>query len=176
LQNYLLSYPFFYQTTLNQTTMQTEQSVEDLIVLDNEYARASGGKRLLNFIIDIAFFYVLVILFGVLLAIIAPSSLEWFNDDSPGFSLLDRLISLCIYAVYMSVVEAVFNGKSLGKLITRTRAVNLGGSRITTSTAFARGFSRAVPFCAFSALSSPCDPWQDRWTNTMVIDEKSQGF
>ena len=156
--------------------MQTEQPVEDLLFLDNDYARASGGKRFLNYIIDVVFFYIVMILIAALLILIAPSSMEWLTDDGTGFSLLDRLITLAIYAIYMSVMETVFKGKSLGKLITRTRAVNLDGSSITAGTAFSRGFSRAVPFCAFSALSTPCEPWQDRWTNTMVIDEKRSTF
>jgi uncharacterized RDD family membrane protein YckC len=72
----------------------------------------------------------------------------------------------------MSIVEAIFKGRSIGKFITRTKAVNLDGSQLTTTAAFARGFSRAVPFCVFSALGNPCNPWQDRWTNTMVVDKQ----
>ncbi|HEX9513187.1 MAG TPA: hypothetical protein VF939_22005 [Puia sp.] len=29
-----------------------------------------------------------------------------------------------------------------------------------------------VPFEVFSALGSPCHPWHDRWTDTLVIDER----
>ena len=72
----------------------------------------------------------------------------------------------------MSIVETLLKGKSIGKFITGTRAVNFDGSRISSGTAFTRGFSRAVPFCAFSAFGTPCNPWQDRWSDTMVIDEK----
>jgi uncharacterized RDD family membrane protein YckC len=82
------------------------------------------------------------------------------------------LISLIFYALYMGLVEGVFKGKSLGKLITGTKAVNMDGSKISFATAFARGCSRAVPFCVFSAFGTPCYPWQDKWTNTLVIDEK----
>jgi uncharacterized RDD family membrane protein YckC len=66
----------------------------------------------------------------------------------------------------------VFRGKSIGKLITGTKAVNEDGSDISFGKAFARGFSRAVPFDAFSALGDPSYPWHDKWTNTYVIDEK----
>jgi hypothetical protein len=31
---------------------------------------------------------------------------------------------------------------------------------------------RLVPFEQFSALGSPSYPWHDRWTKTIVIDEK----
>jgi len=30
----------------------------------------------------------------------------------------------------------------------------------------------AIPFNPLSALGSPCSPWHDRWSQTMVIEEK----
>ena len=152
--------------------MQIEQSPEDESIFEDFYERASTGKRLANYLIDLVLFYVLLFLLGIVLALVSPSFTDFVTNDRPGFGLLDRLITLLLYAVYMSIVEAVFHGKSLGKLITRTKAVNPDGSQISTAKAFERGFSRAVPFCAFSAFGDPCDPWQDRWTNTMVINEK----
>jgi len=151
--------------------MQSQETSSDLLNnFDNHIVRAESGKRLLNYIIDLAFFYMLAIGVGIFIAIASPSSVESLTDDSNPIG--DRLLGLVLYGVYMSIVEAFFKGKSLGKLITRTRAVNMDGSRITVGTAIARGFSRAVPFCAFSALASPCNPWQDKWTDTLVIDER----
>lgn len=149
-----------------------EQTVEnsDLLFPEDRYFRAEAGKRLANFLIDLVVFYLLFFLLGIFLAIVAPSWVENI-DDSSGFGLIDRLISLVIYALYMGLVEGITKGKSLGKLITGTRAVKLDGSPIGWGEAFGRGFSRAVPFCAFSALGSPPNPWQDSWTSTMVIDE-----
>ncbi len=72
----------------------------------------------------------------------------------------------------MFVIEAAFKGKSLGKLITGTRAVNEDGTNVTVKAAFFRGLSRAVPFNAFSALGNPTYPWHDKWTKTYVIDER----
>jgi uncharacterized RDD family membrane protein YckC len=155
--------------------MQTEQTLDDFLSVENDYVRASTGQRFANYLIDLVLFYVLLFLIGIFWAFSSPESVEAIAaDDSAGFNLLDRLLSLVLYALYMSAVEAIFKGKSLGKLITGTRAVNLDGTRISVSTAFARGFSRAVPFCAFSAFGNPCDPWQDRWTNTMVVIDKKQ--
>jgi len=138
---------------------------------EDHIVRAEAGKRLANYIIDLIVFYVLIYGLGILLAIFAPTSLA-FLDDSPGLGLADRLLTLLLYATYMSLVETIFKGKSLGKLITGTRAVNLDGSRISSKTAFLRGLSRAVPFCVLSAFGNPCNPWQDRWTDTLVMDEK----
>lgn len=158
--------------------MQTTPQEQDLLTLETpvsvEYARADTGKRFINYIIDVIVFYLLFLGVGILMAIVSPETIDSLlaEEQSAGAALGDRILSILFYAVYMSLVEAIFKGKSLGKLITGTRAVNLDGSRISAGTAFARGFSRAVPFCAFSALGSPCNPWQDKWTNTIVVEEK----
>jgi uncharacterized RDD family membrane protein YckC len=153
--------------------MQIDQLPEEQSIFEEFYERSSTGKRLANYFIDLVFFYVLLFLLGFLLALLSPTFRGLLISEGSDFGLLDRFITLLLYAVYMSVVEALFHGKSLGKLITKTKAVNLDGTQISTSTAFERGFSRAVPFCIFSALGSPCDPWQDRWTKTMVVNEKN---
>ena len=153
--------------------MHTEQTAtSDLLEIEPQLLRASTGQRFVNYLVDVIVFYLLFIVLGVIIALVSPSAIESLSEESGGFGLLERLLSLIFYALYMGLVEGIFKGKSLGKLISGTRAVNLDGSRITFSKAFARGFSRAVPFCVFSAFGTPCDPWQDKWTDTMVIDEK----
>jgi uncharacterized RDD family membrane protein YckC len=153
--------------------MQPDQLSNDLLADQEFYVRSSMGKRFGNYIIDMLIFYLLIIVIGIVIALVSPNLLEFLDDDSVGFKLLDRIVTLILYAFYMSIVEIIFEGRSIGKCITGTRAINVDGSRISASTAFARGFSRAVPFCVFSAFGTPCEPWQDRWTGTMVIDEKS---
>jgi uncharacterized RDD family membrane protein YckC len=92
------------------------------------------------------------------------------------FNLIDRIVSLFLFAIYMGTIEAITKGRSIGKYITGTKAVNNDGSLISISTAFKRGFSRAVPFEPFSALGSPSLPWHDKWTDTYVIDIKQSGL
>ena len=152
--------------------MQNEQNGQDLLNFETNYVRAESGKRFLNYIIDLVLFYILIFCAGIIIGLISPETLDSLDDDSASFGLMDRIVTLIFYAIYMSAIEVIFKGKSLGKLITKTRAVNLDGTQISTQTAFARGFSRAVPFCAFSAFGSPCNPWQDKWTNTMVVEEQ----
>lgn len=137
--------------------------------------QASTGKRFANYLIDVFLFYIIAIIIGVVIAVTNPATLESLaeNETSAGFNFLDSLISLVFYAVYMGIFESLTKGRSLGKLITGTKAVNEDGSTISTQTAFIRGFSRAVPFCVFSALGSPSYPWHDRWSNTYVIDIKN---
>jgi uncharacterized RDD family membrane protein YckC len=142
---------------------------------DPEYqiVQASSGKRLANFIIDMLVFYMLAFLVGIIIGVLNPSAYDGVDDDFFGGPFIDRLVSLLLYGIYMFIVEAVFKGKSLGKLITGTRAVNEDGTNISLTTALLRGLSRSVPFNAFSALGSPSYPWHDRWTKTYVIDERA---
>ena len=150
------------------------QAAEDnFVTAEENLVRAETGTRFLNYIIDMVIFYVFMFFVGVFLMIAFPAAMEsYISNDEGGFNLADKLLSLFLYAIYMSLLEAILQGKSFGKMITKTRAVNWDGSTISTGTAFARGFSRAVPFCVLSAFVNPCNPWQDRWTDTMVIDER----
>lgn len=151
------------------------ETTEQHLFADNEYqlVQASGGKRFANYIIDLVVFYALLFGSGIVIGLLNPSAFDSIpEDDSLGYNLLDRLLGLVFYGIYMFIVEALFKGKSLGKLITGTRAVNEDGSNITPKTALLRGLSRAVPFNAFSALGTPSYPWHDRWTRSYVIDEK----
>ena len=154
--------------------MQSTEIAPDLLnSFESHLVRASAGQRFANYIIDFVVFIIVLFIVAVIVGVVSPETLNaYVDDDSASSGLVDRLLTIIFYGTYMGIVEAVFKGKSLGKLITGTRAVNLDGTRISAGTAFARGFSRAVPFAAFSALGSPCNPWQDKWTKTLVINEK----
>lgn len=165
---------FNYQNQI--VIMESKVESQDILFPEDRYVRAEAGKRFVNYLVDLIVFYVLVIIVGFIIGYMNPSAFDEIDDSSTGFGLLDRLIFLVIYALYMGTFEGLFKGKSLGKMITRTKAVKLDGSPIGWSEAFSRGFSRAVPFCVFSAFGSPCNPWQDSWTSTMVIDEGKSGM
>jgi uncharacterized RDD family membrane protein YckC len=138
----------------------------------NLLVRASTGKRFANYLIDLLGFYITLFVLGFMIAVAFPPAIDALEDDS-GFGLLGRLISVILYGLYMFSIEAIFKGKSFGKLVTGTKAVNEDGSQISLRTAFLRGLSRMVPFEAFSALGTPSYPWHDKWTRTVVIDEKA---
>jgi len=150
------------------------ETTEQHLFADPEYqiVQASGGKRFANYIIDLIVFYALIFFAGIVIALVNPVVIDSINENDDGFNIIERLVTLVLYGIYMFIIEAIFKGKSLGKLITGTRAVNADGSNISAGTALFRGLSRAVPFNALSALGSPAYPWHDKWTKTYVIDER----
>ncbi len=141
--------------------------------IEPQIVRASRTKRFLNYLIDVTVFYLIFFGLAFMAGILFPDFFMTVDDTAPLFQIIDRLIGFILFALIMGIFEAVLKGKTIGKLFTSTRAVNEDGSKINARTAFLRGFSRAVPFEAFSALSGyTCHPWHDRWTKTYVIDEK----
>lgn len=151
-------------------TLQEQHLFDDF---SNQLIQAGSAKRLANYIIDLIGFYVFMYFFSYILVIVSYDlAFIIYGEGDTGMEILGRLIILVFYGMYMGLMEALFKGRSLGKLITGTIAVNEDGTRINGQTALLRGLSRAVPFNAFSALGSPCYPWHDRWTKTYVVNYK----
>lgn len=150
----------------NQLQRSPEQNIFDDFT--PQLTQASSGKRLANYLIDLVSFYVFMYLFSYVLVNLSYDLAVIIYGD--GHEIAGRLIVLVLYGMYMGLIEAVFKGRSIGKLITGTIAVNQDGSRINGQTALLRGLSRAVPFNALSALGSPCYPWHDKWNKTYVVN------
>jgi uncharacterized RDD family membrane protein YckC len=153
---------------------QFQSTPQEQNLFDNHYdlTQASSGKRLANYIIDLVIFYVIMFALSYVIVALNYDLAILIYGDGVGLEIVSRLISLLLYGMYMGLVEALFKGRSIGKLMTGTVAVNEDGSRVGGQTALLRGLSRAVPFNAFSALGSPCYPWHDRWTKTYVVEFK----
>ena len=128
-----------------------------------------SGKRFINFIIDRIVIYISIYAFNTILqqtdAIIR-------TETEFEARLVNILYSWIIYVVLMFAMETLMKGKSVGKLVTKTRAVNeLDGSPINARTALLRSLCRIVPFEPLSALGNPSYPWHDTWTKSMVVED-----
>lgn len=129
---------------------------------------ASAGQRVANGLIDMVVFYLFLLLIGAAMGLLFPEMFINRTDDTLfGSKALDYLFTYSVYVILYTLIEGISKGKTLGKLITGTKAVNEDGSVISFGTAFTRSLSRVVPFEAFSAFATV--PWHDKWTNTRVI-------
>jgi uncharacterized RDD family membrane protein YckC len=117
----------------------------------------SAGIRFADYLIDMVIFYILFV--AVLLL------LRSFISDSDGILLY--IISYTLFVAYYTLIEGATNGRSVGKLITGSKAVKEDGTAITWNDALLRSLTRIVPFEPFSAFGS--NPWHDRWTHTKVV-------
>ena len=137
-----------------------------------ECVQASGIKRFANYLIDLIVFCVIIFIAAFVVGMLNPQTISSIGEDNRGTDIIENLVYTAIFTLYLFGTEAIFKGKTVGKLITGTRAVNEDGSNITPKTAMLRSLSRLVPFEVLTALGSPSYPWHDKWTKTYVIDER----
>lgn len=144
------------------------QDIEQDLYLE----RVNAGTRFANFLIDSIAYY--GVLFGLLTVIVIGTNEgndeNFLTTESPGSILLQYLISFGSYLGFFTLMEGSSKGKTLGKLITGTRAIQMDGNPITWKDAFMRSLCRVVPFEAFSGFTG--FPWHDKWTNTIVTKER----
>jgi uncharacterized RDD family membrane protein YckC len=143
--------------------------------IDSTFELASTGKRFINFIIDRIAYYIIVVLIGagIGFGLAQSGTFGGLNTESTWFTLADVIISLLLYAIFYIAQESLLKGKTLGKYLTGTRAVNEDNSEMNLETIVKRSFTRIVPFEPFSFFGSTPRGWHDRWSNTKVIVDKN---
>jgi uncharacterized RDD family membrane protein YckC len=132
---------------------------------------ASTGQRFINYLIDLVIFFIVVagisVIAQIFFALAGTTYEDAGNDTFSGNKLFDYLISYSIYVIFYTFCEGASGGRTIGKLVTRTKAVKEDETDITWKDAFMRSLCRIVPFEVLSAFSGY--PWHDKWTNTKVI-------
>jgi uncharacterized RDD family membrane protein YckC len=143
--------------------LQEAEIIEDVIPVDK-------GLRFANFLIDLIFFYGVLftgaISIGVIAAVLGMGNVFEGLENIP--TLLDRLLTMVLYACFMAFQEVISGGRSLGKLITGTKVVTSDGYKPEFSVLFTRNLSRAVPFDNLSFLGGGTG-WHDKWSDTTVV-------
>lgn len=141
------------------------QILDDVFQSDPNYklVEAAVGKRFANFLIDrfAAVFFSMIFVFIM-------GGMESLDNE-------DGISTLILYAGFLSyyvILEYAANGKTLGKLVTRTRVVTINGSKPQLMTVIGRTLVRLIPFEPFSFLGGRLNGWHDTLSRTMVIDEK----
>ena len=150
-----------------------EDLIDNIIPEDEDEIKfkiASQGERLTNFIIDLVFRTILAFGFMFVSLILFPYS-EFIDVIAEGNLLVELLIGAIETFIYYTIFEAVTNGKSLGKYITKTRAVREDASPIGFFGALSRSLCRVIPFDAFSFLGNDGIGWHDSLSGTLVIKD-----
>lgn len=127
---------------------------------------ASKNKRFVNYLID----YVMVIIFGMI--ILGFAAVTGIYDLDAEYFLVDEIVGILAYFGYYLVIENTLRGQSIGKLLTKSRAVGEDGSEVTFKQVLWRSLSRLVPFEQLSFIGEHSKGWHDKWSGTIVIDLK----
>lgn len=123
---------------------------------------ASTGQRFRTMLLDLIFYFIFAFIFGFVLSLIGLGDLIQNMNDT--------LLGIVIILIYYVPQEA-FSGRTLGKLITGTKAVKEDGTELSFGQALGRTLCRFIPFEAFSFLGGNGRPrgWHDKIPKTKVI-------
>ncbi|MBM1108024.1 RDD family protein [Aurantibacter crassamenti] len=130
---------------------------------------ASSGQRFANYIIDFICMLLFIVVFsfmlGVILALVSPESLSFFEGEN---KLLEYAIGIIAGIIYYSLLEGI-SGQSIGKVITKTKVGTETGEKPNFSTILLRSVCRYIPFEAFSFFGSDSIGWHDSISKTRVV-------
>jgi uncharacterized RDD family membrane protein YckC len=151
--------------------METQENLLAEIEFENQFVNASPGQRFANFILDIVGVFIL----SFLLSFLAMIPIEIIAEKSPGPSK-DNMVQLVLLFSYVLVgpllyytfFEKITKGRTLGKLITKTRVVKENGERLSFKDTFVRAVIRFIPLEIISLWFNEV-PWHDQWTRTRVV-------
>ena len=150
-------------------TQETEESLLAEILIHSDLIDATPGQRFANMLLDLIGVYIFTNIVGAVLVI--PLLLGYRPEFMSGGTLQIFLFvagTIFPYLLYYTLFEKLTNGRTLGKLVTKTRAVRYDGGKLTFKNAFLRSLVRFVPFDALVLLFNGA-PWHDEWTNTRVV-------
>jgi uncharacterized RDD family membrane protein YckC len=146
-------------------------TLDNLVGLEIKFKETSKNKRFLNNLIDSIVHYLLVIalsaIFGAGLGF--SGNMEVLENENT-ITIFSYLLSYFTIFLYYSVFEYYSKGKTLGKYITKSRALREDGSIMNFSECALRSVCRLIPFDRLSFLGSNRG-WHDRFSKTMVVED-----
>ncbi|EAT13872.1 RDD family protein [Bermanella marisrubri] len=119
--------------------------------------------RLINLIVDTFMLLIVCNLFVFIAGFIFG---HYSIDLTTSFA-----IATLTYLSYYIILESIF-GKTLGKIITKTKVVDEYGGLPSLPQVIARTFSRLIPFEPFSFARDDSRGWHDSIPGTYVILDK----
>ena len=87
------------------------------------------------------------------------------NDLVPKYSLV-----FAVLVVYFVVIETL-TGKSIGKYFTKTKVVDINGTKPSFGRIVLRSICRLIPFEMFSFLFFSGGGWHDSISKTRVVED-----
>lgn len=146
-------------------------TLDNLVGLEIKFRKSSRNKRFLNNLIDFIVYFLLFLalsaMFGAGLGF--SGNLEVLEDENT-VTIFSYLLSYFTIFLYYSVFEYYSKGKTLGKYITKSRALREDGSVMNFSECALRSVCRFIPFDRLSFLGSNRG-WHDRFSKTMVVED-----
>jgi len=144
-------------------------------VLDSEFIfeftkkrKAYIGLRFINFLIDTLSCYILATCLGIIIGTVIGENYLFMQGTTDTDLFLDYLIFIFIYLIYYSS-EFLFEGKTFGKFLTKTRAIHRVNREMDFTSFLLRTLWRFIPLNLFTFLPNIDERWHDYYSRTIVV-------
>lgn len=158
-----------HSTNLNHSEATTSFDEFDQ---QHVFISSSNWKRFLNLIVDSVFYiivyYFLYLLMVTVLIVSFPHYLSTLQRDVT--ELMGMLLNVLLNISFYTLMEYFSGGRSLGKLLTKTKIVTLDGAKPSFNNCLIRSLSRCIPFESFSFFGNVDKGWHDSLSNTRVVE------
>jgi len=131
--------------------------------VNEEFEPAGRGRRFANYVIDLISQILLVAVVTVIATLIWGEAVIGWLETVP-----DIVLGASMFLLYYVPTEGL-TGRTLGKLITRTRVVDEAGGPPSLKQILGRTLARIIPFEAFSFLGATARGWHDSLSKTRVV-------
>ena len=139
---------------------------ERALAQEKDKCHASTGKRFSNYLLDTLIYYLLCYPLGFILAIIlALVGANNFLESEGVLWGMSIIFAFFYYFIFESTIQ-----RTPAKFITKTKVLDINGSKASRSQIFKRTLIRYIPFEVFSGLGKEkWYGWHDKWSDTMVV-------
>jgi uncharacterized RDD family membrane protein YckC len=158
--------------------MENQQIIDLPGKSDVDIYEAEMKHRFLNYLVDIILARGLGFLVGLGIGYYFFKDAESMDADEArrlmelfDSSLFGYTITYSVIFIYYFLSEHFLNGKTVGKYLTKTRAVTKDGYPMKPGRTAIRSLCRLIPFDALSFLGNR--GWHDSISRTIVVEDRS---
>lgn len=125
------------------------------------------GLRFVNFIVDtIVYATILFVVLEIIAGLNRIKIRQLFSPELVSITII-TLLAICVHVLYFTIIEASTSGRSVGKLVTGTKAIEVDGNPLSRRSAGLRSLCRLIPLEGMWALWDV--PLHDKLTKTRVV-------
>ncbi len=140
---------------------------------NNNYSNviASKSKRLTNYIIDILIIFIMYGILDTIFYYLANNASTNMNLYNKSHDSILGYFNIQILVIFYYFILEITTGRTIGKLFTKTKVLNLYGDKPSFDEILKRTFSRIIPFDNISFLGKYSVGWHDSISKTKVVNK-----
>ncbi|WP_066627891.1 RDD family protein [Labilibacter marinus] len=149
----------------NEKAIQEEIEVENKQQSEVESKVVSSMLRLVHLVVDSIIYIILYFIIAGIINVLLGGT------DQVTLGFISFILLIVLYFAYYIVLEVKL-GKTLGKMLTKTKVVKSNGESPSSTDIFIRTLCRLIPFDQISYVFTK-NGFHDYLSNTIVVKDKS---